>query len=49
MTTLGTSEHSRKLQVWTIQVVLINRIFLGSEKNKIRKKMSDFRLQLQLQ
>ena len=44
MATLGTSEHSRKRKVWTMQVVLINSYFLDFESDKIHKKILDFRL-----
>ena len=38
MATLGTSEHSRKRHLWTIQVVLINRIILTSRMTKPAKQ-----------
>ena len=45
MATMGTSEHSRKRQVWTKQVVFINSYFLDFERQN-PKTMSDFRLML---
>ena len=37
MATLSTSEHSRKRQVWTIQIVLIKSYFPDYVNDKIRK------------
>ena len=42
MATLGTSEHSRKRQIQTIRNVLMYRIFIDLENDKIRKKALDF-------
>ena len=42
MATLGTTEHSRKRHVWTIQVVLMKRIFLTSRPTKSAERCQIF-------
>ena len=42
MATMGTSEHSRKRQVWTIQMNLINLFFRDFENDKNYKTISRF-------